>query len=162
MKRKTGYSFEADCATLVEQVAKGKPQPVNLPTKLPLADIQQWPKVFQHRSFLGSESESHVRSLAAAIKKSRSKALTLLRPLIDDLQFARLGRDDEMMASDDRSFSTDEALVLKVTSIEAESPPIHKKGSVFAFDLVPRGDPEQGSLGQVTLQLHRSDERPIG
>lgn len=75
MKRKSGYSFEADCATLMAHVAKGKPQPVNLPFELHVADIQQRPKVFQHRSFLGSESESHVRSLAAAIKKSRSKVL---------------------------------------------------------------------------------------
>ncbi len=75
MKRKSGYSFEADCTTLSAQVAKGKPQPAKLPSELPLAEIKQWPKVFQHRSFLGYVSESHIKTLATAIKRSKSKSL---------------------------------------------------------------------------------------
>lgn len=75
MKRKTGFSFEADCTALAAQVAKGKAQPTTLPTELPLGNIGRWSKVFQHRTFLGYASESHVRTLAAAIKKSKSKSL---------------------------------------------------------------------------------------
>lgn len=75
MKQKRGFSFEADCEALKKQVDKGKPQPATLPTELPLVEIRQWSKVFQHRSFLGSASESHVRTLATVIKKTKSKSL---------------------------------------------------------------------------------------
>jgi hypothetical protein len=74
MKRKSGYSLPDDYATLVKQLAKGK-QPTELPTALPLADIQRWPKVFQHRSFAGHASKSHVLHLTAAIKKNKSHTL---------------------------------------------------------------------------------------
>lgn len=75
MKRKTGFSFEADCTALAAQVDQGKAQPATVPTELPLASIRRWPMVFQHRTFLGYASESHIRTLATAIKKSKSKSL---------------------------------------------------------------------------------------
>jgi hypothetical protein len=74
MKRKSGYSLPDDYATLVKQRTKGK-QPTELPTALPLASIHLWPKVFQHRSFAGYASKSHVLHLTAAIKKNKSHTL---------------------------------------------------------------------------------------
>lgn len=74
MKRKNGNSLAADYAALTKQVLKGK-QPATQPTSLPLSEIVRWPKVFQHRSFGGTGSKSHVIILAAAIKKRRSKCL---------------------------------------------------------------------------------------
>ena len=74
MKRKSGYSLPVDYATSVTQLAKGQ-QPTELPTALPLASIQRWPKVFQHRGFAGPASKSHVLRLTAAIKKAKSHTL---------------------------------------------------------------------------------------
>ena len=74
MKRKTGYSLPDDYATLVKQLAKSR-HPAVLPTALPLASIQRWPKVFQHRGFAGPASKSHVLHLTAAIRKNKSHTL---------------------------------------------------------------------------------------
>lgn len=74
MKPKRNDSLSADYATLKKQLQKGK-LPTSLPTGLPLSEIRLWPKVFQHRSFGGAASKSHVIALAAAIKKRRSKSV---------------------------------------------------------------------------------------
>jgi hypothetical protein len=74
LKLKHGNSLAADYATLTKQVIKGK-LPATQPTSLRLSEIKLWPKVFQHRSFGGVSSKSHVMVLAAAIKKRKSKSL---------------------------------------------------------------------------------------
>jgi ParB-like chromosome segregation protein Spo0J len=74
LKPKRNDSLSTDYAILTKQLQKGK-LPTSLPTALPLAEIRLWPKVFQHRSFGGVASKSHVIALAAAIKKRRSKSV---------------------------------------------------------------------------------------
>jgi ParB-like chromosome segregation protein Spo0J len=74
LKPKRNDSLSADYAILTKQLQKEK-LPTSLPTALPLSEIRLWPKVFQHRSFGGAASKSHVIALAAAIKKRRSKSV---------------------------------------------------------------------------------------
>jgi len=69
-----GGSLTSDWQKLEAQLAKGKPQP-GLPMGLPLGLIRLRPSVFQHRDPNEHEGKAHVRKLAEAIGRSRSKTL---------------------------------------------------------------------------------------
>ncbi len=75
MKKRTGFSRVGDYSALSQQLAKGVPQPAVPPSGLPLSAIKLWPKVFQHRDFVGHDSKAHVLKLTAAIKKNKGKTL---------------------------------------------------------------------------------------
>ena len=65
----------SDWQKLETQLAKGRPHPKVLPTGLPLSDIRLRPNVFQHRDPNEHEGKAHVRKLAEAIGRSKSKTI---------------------------------------------------------------------------------------
>lgn len=75
MSRHGGGSLTSDWHKLEAQLAKGRPQPKVLPTGLPLNSIRLRPNLFQHRDPNEHEGRAHVRKLAEAIGRSKSRTL---------------------------------------------------------------------------------------
>jgi hypothetical protein len=75
VKRKSEQPLSDAWIALTRQVENGKPRPKASPSGLPLRSIKLWPGVFQHRGRMSADGERHVRDLAAAIKKSKTKTL---------------------------------------------------------------------------------------
>ena len=62
---------------LLAQREKGKPEPTQLPTRLPFWEVKLWPEVFQHRQPLEHVSEMHVRELQRAVSAGDLEPITV-------------------------------------------------------------------------------------
>lgn len=75
MSRKMGRTLSHEWDALTKQAERGKPWSKALPTVLPLGSIKLRPAIFQHRGHGGHEGKTHIRKLADAISRSRSRSL---------------------------------------------------------------------------------------